>query len=144
MDAYPDAGAVYKIFTEKPFRSEDKYQFELTKTIEFAKSEVDMDKIKVVPNPYVGSNMMEPQVRAGLNQRRRIMFTHIPANCKISIFSLNGYLVDEIKVNNNMSDGKVFWEMQTKEGLEVSYGLYIYRVEAPGIGAKVGKFAIIK
>jgi hypothetical protein len=32
----------------------------------------------------------------------------------------------------------------TKDNLAISYGVYIYHVEAPGIGEKIGKFAVIK
>jgi hypothetical protein len=34
--------------------------------------------------------------------------------------------------------------MLTKDRLEVAFGVYVYHVEAPGIGNKIGKFAIIK
>jgi hypothetical protein len=34
--------------------------------------------------------------------------------------------------------------MLTKDNLEISYGIYLYHVEAPGVGEKVGKFAVIK
>ena len=27
---------------------------------------------------------------------------------------------------------------------DISYGIYIYHVDAPGVGEKIGKFAIIK
>jgi hypothetical protein len=42
------------------------------------------------------------------------------------------------------SDGALFWDMRTKESLDVAYGVYIYHLDAPGIGEKVGKFAIVK
>ena len=61
-----------------------------------------MENIKVVPNPYVMTNMMEEAVtNPFLNQRRRILFTHIPAECKITIFTVSGVLVDEIDVDNS-------------------------------------------
>jgi hypothetical protein len=34
--------------------------------------------------------------------------------------------------------------MRNKDGNEIPYGVYIYHVEAPGVGEKVGKFAVIK
>lgn len=134
----------FHIKTNRPFRGTDKYNFEITKSVELDKSKVDLNLIKVVPNPYKATNEMEPNVRQGLHQRRRLMFTHIPADCKITIFTLNGFVVDEIFVDNPPSDGKVIWDMQSKEGLEISYGLYIYKVENKQLGEKIGKFAVIK
>jgi len=32
----------------------------------------------------------------------------------------------------------------TRDNLSVAYGIYIYHIDAPGVGEKVGKFAIIK
>lgn len=144
LDEWPKAGDVFHIKTNRPFRGTDKYNFEITKSVELDKSKVDLNLIKVVPNPYKATNEMEPNVRQGLHQRRRLMFTHIPADCKITIFTLNGFVVDEIFVDNPPSDGKVIWDMQSKEGLEISYGLYIYKVENKQLGEKIGKFAVIK
>ena len=60
-----------------------------------------MKNIKVVPNPYVATNVMEPAVsNQFLNQRRRLLFTNIPAQATIKIFTVSGILVDEINVNN--------------------------------------------
>ncbi|NIX58528.1 MAG: hypothetical protein GWN14_22060 [candidate division Zixibacteria bacterium] len=36
------------------------------------------------------------------------------------------------------------WDLRTKDGLEIAHGMYFYAVEAPGIGVKTGKFAVIK
>ena len=106
----------------------------------------DMDSIRVVPNPYVMTNMMEPAVaNPFLNQRRRLMFTHIPADCIIKIFTVSGVLVDEIMVGNSPENGIVHWDMLTRENLEIAAGMYIYHIDAKSIGEeKVGKFAVIK
>ena len=105
-----------------------------------------MDKIKVVPNPYVMTNMMETQVsNPFLNQRRRLMFTHIPANCNIKIFTVSGIFVDEIIVSNTPENGIIHWDMLTRENLEIAAGMYIYHIESEMTGdSKLGKFAVIK
>lgn len=146
LDGVPQPGSVYHIDVARPFRETDEYNFTVTQaeTLNKNLAASALDNIKVVPNPYVATNLMEPKVRQGLNQRRRLMFTHIPAKCTISIYSVSGFLVDKIQVDNFEDDGHVMWDMQTQEGLEISYGLYIYRLEAPGIGEHVGKFAVIK
>jgi hypothetical protein len=142
----PRLGSILHLSTRRPFTVTDAFKFSITESHIFNKSyaKEQMENIKVVPNPYIATNVMEPRVRQGLNQRRVLMFTHIPAKCKITIYSVSGYLVDTIEVNNEADDGHVFWDMRTMEGLEIAFGLYIYRVEAPDIGEKFGKFAVIK
>jgi len=105
-----------------------------------------MEQIRVVPNPYVMTNEMEPWVQNQyLNQRRRIAFTHLPAQCTIKIFTVSGTLVDEIDVNNLSSDGIIHWDLRTREGLDIAAGMYIYHVKAEATGdEKIGKFAVIK
>jgi len=105
-----------------------------------------MADIKVVPNPYIMTNMMEPAVaNQYLNQRRRLLFTHIPAECTIKIFTVSGVLVDEIEVGNPPDEGIVHWDMLTREGLEIAAGMYIYHVKSDLTGdEKLGKFAVIK
>ena len=130
----------------------------LIEELNVEKLEEDMDKIKVVPNPYVVTNTMELVVANWRrNQSRQIMFTHIPAQCKITIFTLSGIWVDEIEVDNSVSgrenkwdlnseaNGTVHWDLRSSEGLEIAAGYYIYHVESTQTGdVKVGKFAVIK
>jgi hypothetical protein len=68
----------------------------------------------------------------------------LPNKCTIRIFTVNGELVKQIEHESNMIDGSEDWDLLTKDRLSVSYGVYIFHVDAPGIGTKVGKFAIIK
>ena len=108
--------------------------------------EENLDNITVVPNPYVVTNTLEPAVRNNqLNQRRRIMFANIPAHCTIKIFTMSGYLVDEIEVDNFQDNGMAYWDLLTKEDLEVAAGMYLYHIKSEDSGKeKMGKFAIIK
>ena len=105
-----------------------------------------MENIKVVPNPYVMTNSMEEAVaNYKLNQRRKIMFTHIPAKCEIQIFTSSGVFVDKIEVDNPADNGTAFWDLKSDEGLDVAAGIYIYYIKSLETGAKkIGKFAIIK
>ena len=75
---------------------------------------------------------------------RSIHFTHLPNNCTIRIFTINGELVKQIEHESNLYDGTAEWDLLTLDNLSISYGVYIYHIDAPGIGVKVGKFAIIK
>jgi hypothetical protein len=144
----PKAGDVYRISYQRPFWTTDSLRFKVqtTDVVDLVELKNSMAEIKVVPNPYVATNEMEPAVaNLYLNQRRRIMFTHVPAECTIKIFTVSGVLVDEIIVTNPTDQGIVHWDLLSKEGLEIAAGMYIYHVEAKKTGdEKIGKFAVIK
>ncbi len=143
----PAPGDVYRIESKRPFVHDDQFSIRVIEpSSEMKQNAEDLDKIKVVPNPYIVTNMMEPALRnIHLNQRRRLMFTHIPAQCNIKIFTISGYLVDEIEVTNEPSNGIVHWDLLTREGLEIAPGIYVYHLKSNNSGKeKMGKFAIIK
>jgi hypothetical protein len=145
---YPNEGDVYALSWRRPFFVMDSIHFSVSVAdsvdVEILKS--DMKEIKVVPNPYVMTNMMEGAVsNPFLNQRRKLMFTHIPAECTIHIFTVSGVLVDKLEVDNEPENGIVHWDMLTREGLEIAAGMYLYHIESNVSGdAKIGKFAVIK
>ncbi len=157
----PKANDVYRIDFNRPFYYNDSLVFTvkgLEDDLDKSKVKEEMENIKVVPNPYVVTNTMEPAVANwDRNQNRQLMFTHIPAQCTIRIFTLSGILVDEIFVNNSnanqknfwdlnsAANGTVHWNLRSKEGLEIAAGYYIYHVESKETGdVKIGKFAVIK
>ena len=147
-ETYPNSGDVYEVDWKRPFFETDTIRFSINSDNEINTDllKTGMDKIKVVPNPYVMTNMMETQVsNPFLNQRRRLMFTHIPANCSIKIFTVSGILVDEIIVSNEPDNGIIHWDMLTRENLEIAAGMYIYHIKSKITGdSKLGKFAVIK
>ncbi len=142
----PKSGDVINIKLRKPFLSSDKYRFVAKKGfIDVEKAKADLDKIKVVPNPYVATALWEPRNPYSSGRGpRSIHFTHLPNKCTIRIFTVNGELVDIIEHNSPLNDGSAEWDLLSKDNLSISYGVYIYQVDAPGIGTKIGKFAIIK
>ncbi|MGD8782200.1 MAG: hypothetical protein PVH88_24945 [Ignavibacteria bacterium] len=130
----------------RPFTSVDSYEFTiLASSIDDDLAKVDMDKIRVVPNPYIVSNAWEP-TNPYSNGRgdRELHFTHLPAKCTIKIFNVRGQLIKTIYHESSIDNGTEIWNMLSKDNLEISYGIYIYHVEADGIGEKIGKFVIIK
>jgi hypothetical protein len=147
-DYLPKSGDVYHLSFKRPFGKTDKIQFTVNAhdSLDTEGVREDMKNIKVVPNPYIATNTMEGAVlNEFLNQRRRLLFTHLPAQCRIKIFTVSGVLVDEIKVNNTSDNGTAHWDMKTREDLEVAAGMYIYHVKSDITGdEKMGKFAIIK
>ena len=142
----PEVGDELSITFHKPFTARDKYQFttagpKIDK--ELAKGQID--NIKVVPNPYVVTNSWEP-LNPYSNGRgpRELHFIHLPPKCTIRIFSVRGQLVTTLEHDAELWDGTEIWDMLTKDELDIAYGIYVYHVEAEGIGQKIGKFAVIK
>ena len=107
-------------------------------------TQFDMDRIAVVPNPYVGTSVFEPPniYKSGRGERR-IWFIHLPAECTIRIYNIRGYLIETLRHNGASDDGEEIWDLTSKDGMNVAYGLYIYHIESP-LGEKVGEFALIK
>ncbi len=141
---YPGEGDVFLLFSKKPFEPGDKYSFR-TKAVSFdnQKARNALDDVIVVPNPYVAFSAAEiaaprPQQRDDL----RLEFRNLPEKCTIRIYTITGELVDTIK-KNDTRDFAV-WRILTFESQEVAYGVYIYHVDADGIGTKIGRFALIK
>ncbi|GBE28116.1 hypothetical protein BMS3Bbin03_02052 [bacterium BMS3Bbin03] len=144
----PKPNDVYYITFKRPFLASDSVLFTVHPAgkLNAAALKSTMANIRVVPNPYVATNAMEPAVaNYFLNQRRRILFTHLPAQCTIKIFTISGVLIQAIDVNNPADDGVAHWNLRSREGLEIAAGMYIYYVKAKATGdEKMGKFAIIK
>lgn len=144
----PEIGDVFRLSFNRQLTERDSIVFTVNPEIEVVEQEItsSMDEINVVPNPYVATNRMEPALsRSGLNQQRRIMFTNIPASCKIKIFTVSGLLVKELVVENSANKGTVHWDLLTEEGLEIAAGMYIYHVKSDLTGdEKIGKFAVLK
>lgn len=143
---YPGEGDVFQIKTTKPFSNGDYFSF-VTKAaaVDNDKAKTELEKIKVVPNPYVAQAVWE---KRNLNQtgrgERRIDFIHLPAECTVRIYTVAGSLVKTLYKESSAEDGSVSWNLVTDDGMDAAYGLYIYHVDAPDIGEHIGKFAIIK
>ncbi len=155
----PADGDSYFVTFNRGFSDNDEISFTVKESDLFDadKVEEDMDDIKVVPNPYICTNRAEPSVmNRNFNQRRKIQFTNVPAQCTIQIFTISGVLVDEIKVDHSTENstqiytdsernGNAEWDVLSREGLEVAAGYYLYHVKSEKTGdVKIGKFAIIK
>lgn len=150
-NTFPEPDDVYQIKWDRPFFETDSLRFTVNRSSELDMDNLrtKMDSIQVVPNPYIVTNMMETAVaNPFLNQRRKLMFTHIPAECIIHIFTVSGTLVDRIEVHNaDAENGIAHWDMLTREGLEIAAGMYLYHIEALNTDTpqtKTGKFAVIK
>ncbi len=143
---HPEAGDKYLIRTTKPFNTGDYFTFGIKPvSIDDELAKTELNKISVVPNPYIGTAVWE---RRNLNYtgrgERRIDFTNLPAKCVIRIYTIAGALVKTINRDSQISNGAESWNLVSEDGMDVAYGLYVYHVDAPGIGEFIGKFAIIK
>jgi len=142
----PDIGDTLFVYLNRPFLSNDMFEFTMVSgdiDNELAKSE--LDKIRVVPNPYVISNPWEPRNPYSNGRgERQLHFIHLPAKCLIRVFTVSGQLVKTIVHDSPYDNGTEIWNMLTKDNLEIAYGIYIYHVYAEGIGEKIGKFLVLK
>lgn len=149
----PQPGDTLKIFTTKPFSRNDKFQFRMDPNnlpqVNADSAKDALDDILVIPNPYKVSSIYELQGASGSRQQNReLHFTGMPVPSTLRIFTSSGVLIREIEVTDSNVQGEnggtYIWNMLTKDNLEIAYGIYIYHVEAKGIGNKLGKFAVIK
>jgi hypothetical protein len=142
----PKPGDVYRVRFTNPLRDSIMFTVTVESTVNAPKLKEEMGRIKVVPNPYVVTNTMEPYIsNRGYNQRRQLLFTHIPAQCTIRIFTSSGVFIRQLDIENSTDDGTVHWDMLTKEGLEIAAGIYVYQAKSKVTGdEKLGKFAVIK
>ena len=153
----PMPGDIFLIHVDKPFRGEygDSLNPLVGDNFEFTTQAADIDtpsvkselleQVAVVPNPYVVSATWEPKSLFSTGRGARMVeFIHLPKECIIRIYTVRGYLVDTINHNKDINDGSEFWDLRTKDGMDIAYGLYIFHIDAGEIGQTVGKFAIIK
>jgi hypothetical protein len=141
------AGDTLKLAVKKPFRSGDVFEFtpDLPE-ISTKSAQIEIDQIKVVPNPYIVATVHEaplpPAVTSGRGEQK-IDFIHLPTGSQIHIFTSRGEHVISLEHDNDIFDGTVSWNLKTKENLDVAAGIYFYVVES-SVGKKTGKIAIIK
>ena len=143
----PVAGDVAFIPTRKPFNANDKYTITANAaSVQANLNANELDKVKVVPNPYIVSSGFEQSfLFTGGQIERSIQFIHLPQKCTIRIFNLRGILIDVIEHESLMDNGSEFWDLKSsRSGKTVVYGIYIYHLDAPGIGERIGRFAIIR
>jgi len=83
--------------------------------------------INIVPNPYYAYSSYE-------NNRldTRVRITNLPTVCTISIFTLNGNLVQVI--NKNSYATFVDWNLENQYSIPISSGMYIIHVAVPNVG----------
>ncbi|HEX9657889.1 MAG TPA: hypothetical protein VGB89_13360, partial [Bacteroidota bacterium] len=135
----PETGTVIRIISTKPNQpNSDVFTvntagLEPLATADLAKA--DINRINVVPNPYLGASAYEKQLD------RVLRFTNLPVGAKVRIFTLAGALVQTIE--NSGPGTTADWDLQNEKGNMVASGMYIAHVDIPGIGSKILKIAVI-
>ena len=113
-----------------------------------------LDLVKVVPNPYIGSaKWNNPAPSDNFAWEHRIQFTYLPSDATVKIFTLDGDFVAEVKANTSVVVGEEFniasqsvaeWDLMTRNNQEAAPGIYMFVVESPTLGDKIGKFVIVR
>ncbi|MDB5035102.1 MAG: Fibronectin type domain protein [Chlorobi bacterium] len=107
-----------------------------------------LDKVTVVPNPYLIDHVGQPTTTD-----RRIYFTHLPEQCTIQIFTEAGELVQTLEHDAlakqgdaNYENGRVaveVYDLLTKANRIVQSQLLVARITTPNGAETVKKFAVI-
>jgi hypothetical protein len=100
-----------------------------------------MDDISVVPNPYKGSADWEEWTGSG-TRLGKIYFMNLPEKCTVRIYTIAGDLVRTME-HNDVTFGALGWDLTGEAGVQVASGIYVYHVDAPDYGEKIGKFAVL-
>jgi hypothetical protein len=113
-----------------------------------------LDKIKIVPNPYYGSSSYETN-----RIDNRVRITNLPSKCTVKIYSMNGTLIRTLKrdVTGQEDDyvagdtkqtkysSYMDWDLKNGNHITIASGLYIFHIDAPGLGEKILKwFGVIR
>lgn len=95
-----------------------------------------LDAVRVVPNPYYNRSRYE------LNSFNRVIrFINLPETCTIRIFSLAGDLVRTMQ-KTDRTTSILDWNALTDNQLPVASGVYIYHIDAPGVGSTFGRMVV--
>lgn len=95
--------------------------------------------ITVSPNPYKITGLNDVRTNPSSHN---ISFLNLPSSYTITIMDVSGQIMFQQSVEE-ASDGRFVWDMFSKDGVEVSSGLYIYHVSYDEREV-VGHFAILR
>lgn len=144
----PAGGDTLFLYFYKPISGNDSFTFSSSKpTYDLDGAREQLNQVRAVPNPYVVTNVFEQPLPPTVRGRgeRIINFINLPPKSTISIYTSSGNLVQTLQHDGDLNNGSVSWDVRTKEGLDVAFGVYFYVVEVEGLSdKKMGKLAIIK
>ena len=133
-----DDGDMLEFLYANPATSNDVYVFDTSPLLrgDAALAKTGLGRIRVVPNPYYNRSIYE------LSQFSRIIrFINMPELATVRIFSLSGQLVRTLR-KTDPTTSVLNWDVQTENGLPVASGVYVYHVDAPGVGSTYGRLVV--
>jgi hypothetical protein len=133
----PSVGDEFTIITYKPFRSGLVYEFSTEDSNTDAST--SLDQIRAVPNPIIVDSGLR-----GADGETQVMFTHLPTNCDITIYTVAGRIVAELEHQSMSNEGFTYWDLRNEHGQDVAYGLYVYVVKTPSGETHTGKLMLIR
>ena len=133
-----DDGDLLRFIRSQPATPNDLFTFSTSAPIrnDAALAKSQLGTIRVVPNPYYSHSSYEASQFA-----RIVRFMNLPAQCKIRIFTLAGQLVRTLE-KDDPSTSIVNWDLQTSNDLPVASGIYLFQIEANGIGSTTGRLVV--
>jgi hypothetical protein len=93
-----------------------------------------LDEIRVVPNPYYAYSKYEADKIDNI-----VRIVNLPKSCTVRIYTVNGILVRTL-TKDDETVTYLEWDLKNQSKVPVASGMYIYHVDAPGIGEKVLKW----
>lgn len=141
----PSAGNMFSLETIKPDQPDirDRYYFRI-EGAKISNTEIaqDINKIRVVPNPYVVASLWEPEFgELRREPLRQIQFINLPPECTIYIFTVDADLIKTL--HHNSTNGTEIWDLRAEGGREIAAGVYIYLVKTQET-EYLERFAVIK
>lgn len=134
-----------------PYTSDREFAFTVSPTIAGTRitsvTRAQLDSVRVVPNPYILYSNFE----SSNTNEQRVMFTHLPPNGQIRIYTVTGQFVQQLTwtAADLRGNGDLYYNLTTREGTLLASGLYLFTVTA-NTGAtatkreQVGRFIVIR
>ena len=108
-----------------------------------------LEMINVVPNPYYGFSSYEDS-----EFETNVKITNLPAKATVTIYSLDGKFIrkyerdeaptmlrgDGRPVGTRQVSPALEWDLKNFRGIQISGGIYLIHVEAPGLGERTLKW----
>jgi len=109
----------------------------------------DLNRIRVVPNPYFVSSALDPGPG-----NKAVQFVGLPRECTIRVYTVSGILVNVLEHGPGVAEssysaydsggGQRLFNLRNRFGLEMAGGTYFFHVESRTTGKEfIGKFSII-
>ncbi len=139
-DTIPKTPLEFEIMPYLPNSDLDIFSFssqDVTRVKTPQELEAQLDAVQIVPNPYWAFSLYETSYDTPV-----LKFTRLPRNVTIRIFDLAGNLVKILTKNDDTNN--ITWNLRNEASLKIASGMYIAHIEAPNIGSKVMKFAVIQ